>query len=88
MQFISEVRGKRKRSNAPSLPLTTTLNGKHIERYQSLLEHPIRAMGDDRLASSSLLLKRAVNHYCDHVNSLTTPAAIEAEKLRILQVMG
>jgi hypothetical protein len=70
------------------MPLTTTLNGSHIERFQNLLQSPVRAIGDERLASSSLLLKRAVNHYCDHVNSLTTTAAIEAEKLRILQVMG
>ena len=88
MDKIPEIRGKRKRQNAPALPISTVLHGKQITQFQELLEHPSRALADDMLAAPSLILKRAVDFYSSHVATLNTEAAITNEKLKILQLVG
>jgi hypothetical protein len=87
-ETIMSIRGRKKKPNAQTIRITTVLNNGLVPQFLELQNHPVANLYEDRPAAPSLLVKRAIDFYAQHVQKLQTIAEIDKERLAILKQAG
>jgi hypothetical protein len=87
-EVIMSIRGRKKKPNSQTIRITTVLNNGLVPQFIELQNHPVANLYEDRPASPSLLVKRAIDFYTHHVQKLQSIAEIDKERLAILKQAG
>jgi hypothetical protein len=87
-ETIMSIRGRKRKANSPTIRITTVLNNGLVPQFIELQSHPVANLYEDRPASHSILVKRAIAFYSSHVKKLKDDLEIAKERAAILQNVG
>jgi len=87
-QTIMGVRGKHSKPGCPTIRVSTVFNNGLVTKFLDLQQSEVANLYEDRPASPSILIKRAMSFYADYVKTLKTEEAITKERIAILKNVG
>lgn len=83
---LATLRGKQVDSNIRK-QVSIFLRGYEIDQFNQLWDHPVFILREDRKASPSLIIRRALQVYEQHIGSLNKSADSDKEQVALLRLL-
>lgn len=83
---LATLRGKQVESNIRK-QVSIFLRGYEIDQFNQLWDHPVFILREDRKASPSLIIRRALQVYEQHIGSLNKSADSDKEQVALLRLL-